>query len=157
VRHGAQRAEVSATFAVESNAGACAWLAEQAIEHDGECILRRIIAADGRSRAYINGQAMPVQALRQLGESLLDVHGQMEYQSLVRRAAQRGLLDQGVERDLRSGVAEAWRACSALREERDRAAASAQDRDARLALLHHHVDELAALDLKAGELEALSE
>ena len=72
----------------------CAWLAEQSIEHEGECVLRRVVGADGRSRAYVNGQAMPVQALRQLGETLVDVHGQMEYQSLMRRAAQRELLDQ---------------------------------------------------------------
>ena len=70
VRHGAERAEVSATFGVTGNAAALAWLEEQSIEHDGECILRRVVASDGRSRAYVNGQAMPVQSLRQLGEAL---------------------------------------------------------------------------------------
>ncbi|MGH8240254.1 MAG: AAA family ATPase, partial [Steroidobacteraceae bacterium] len=79
VRHGAERAEVSATFTVANNAAASAWLAEQSIEHEGECVLRRIVGADGRSRAYVNSQAMPVQALRQLGETLVDIHGQMEY------------------------------------------------------------------------------
>ena len=63
VRHGAERAEVSATFAIAKNPPRCAWLAEQSIEHEDECVLRRIVGADGRSRAYVNSQAMPVQAL----------------------------------------------------------------------------------------------
>jgi DNA repair protein RecN (Recombination protein N) len=156
VRHGAERAEVSATFAIQGNAAAQAWLAEQSIEHEGECILRRVIGADGRSRAYVNGQAMPVQSLRQLGESLVDVHGQMEYQSLVRRTAQRELLDQsGDHSNLLTTVAERWRVWSTLREERDRSAATAQDREARLELLRYHVNELKALDLKQGEAEDL--
>ena len=157
VRHGAERAEVSATFDLCANAPALAWFAEQSIEHDGECVLRRVIGVDGRSRAYVNGQAMPVQALRQLGEFLVDIHGQMEYQSLMRRAAQRELLDAaGAYPTLLEAVADGWRTLSALRAERDGAAAIAQDRDARLELLRYHLNELKALDLKAGEPEQLS-
>lgn len=157
VRHGTERAEVSATFSVAGNAAACAWLAEQSLEHEGECILRRIVGADGRSRAYVNGQAMPVQALRQLGETLVDVHGQMEYQSLTRRAAQRELLDNSSDyRDLLDAVAEHHRAWSNLRRQREQAAASAQDREARLELLRYHLSELNALDLKDGELDELA-
>ncbi|HWK51780.1 MAG TPA: DNA repair protein RecN, partial [Steroidobacter sp.] len=157
VRHGAERAEVSATFAIEKNAAAHAWLNEQSIEHEGECVLRRVISADGRSRAYVNGQTMSVQSLRQLGETLVDVHGQMEYQSLVRRSAQRELLDQsGEHRELVNAVTETWRTLSQVKEERDRAAASTQDREARLELLRYHLSELQALDLKAGEGDELS-
>jgi DNA repair protein RecN (Recombination protein N) len=157
VRHGAERAEVSATFAIQKNAPAVAWLAEQSIEHEGECVLRRVVSADGRSRAYVNGQAMPLQALRQLGETLVDVHGQMEYQSLVRRSAQRELLDQsGEHKELLAQVSDTWRTWSQVKEERDRAAASAQDREARLELLRYHVGELKALDLKDGEAEELT-
>lgn len=157
VRHGAERAEVSATFAVTGNAAALDWLTEQAIEHEGECILRRVIGADGRSRAYVNGQAMSVQSLRQLGETLVDIHGQMEYQSLVKRAAQRELLDNsGHYAELLAEVLVAWRTWSSLRDERNSAAASAQDREARLELLRYHLKELKALDLKPDEPEALS-
>jgi DNA repair protein RecN (Recombination protein N) len=156
VRHGTERAEVSATFAVESNTDALAWLTEQAIEHEGECILRRVVGSDGRSRAYVNGQAMPVQALRRLGEALVDVHGQMEYQSLTRRSAQRELLDHnGDHGSLVDGVASCWTTLDSLRDERDRAAASAQDREARLELLKYHLTELQALDLKPGEIDEL--
>jgi DNA repair protein RecN (Recombination protein N) len=158
VRHGTDRAEVSATFAIANNPGARAWLAEQSIEHEDESVvLRRIVGADGRSRAYVNSQAMSVQALRQLGETLVDIHGQMEYQSLMRRAAQRELLDQsGDYRTLLSAVGDHHRAWSELREQRDRAAASAQDREARLELLRYHLGELQALDLKTGEIEELT-
>lgn len=157
VRHGADRAEVTATFTISNNPAARAWLADQSIEHEDEAvILRRIVSADGRSRAYVNSQAMPVQALRQLGETLVDIHGQMEYQSLMKRAAQRELLDQsGDYGELLAGVAEQHRAWSQLREQRDRAAASAQDREARLELLRYHLGELKALDLKTGEIEEL--
>jgi DNA repair protein RecN (Recombination protein N) len=157
VRHGAERAEVTATFSVNGNRAALDWLAEQSIDHDGECFLRRVINADGRSRAYINGQAMPLQALRQLGETLVDVHGQMEYQSLVRRAAQRALLDQsGRHLDLLERVKELWTTLTTLRAEHERARASSADREARLELLRYHLQELDALDLKTGEIEELT-
>jgi DNA repair protein RecN (Recombination protein N) len=157
VRHGAERAEVSATFIVERNHPALAWLSEQAVEHEGECVLRRVVGSDGRSRAYLNGQAMPVQALRQLGELLLDVHGQMEYQSLVRKAAQRELLDRnGEHAPLLARVAEQWRTLTALEEQRQAALASAHDREARLELLKYHLNELQALDLKTGEIDELA-
>ncbi|MEY2919965.1 MAG: hypothetical protein RL261_1270, partial [Pseudomonadota bacterium] len=80
VRHGADRAEVSAIFALAGNAAALAWLDEQSIAHEGECQLRRVVGADGRGRAYLNGQTVPVQSLRTLGELLVDVHGQLEFQ-----------------------------------------------------------------------------
>jgi len=157
VRHGAERAEVTATFDVTSNGAALAWLAEQAIEHEGECLLRRVIAVDGRSRAYVNGQAMPIQSLRQLGELLLDVHGQMEYQSLVKRSAQRELLDRcGDHAGLLELVKETWSTVSKLRADYERAAASASDREARLELLRYHLSELDALDLRPGEIEELA-
>jgi DNA repair protein RecN (Recombination protein N) len=157
VRHGSERAEVSATFSIEGNDAAIAWLSEQAIEHEDECLLRRVVGADGRSRAYVNGQAMPVQSLRQLGEMLVDVHGQMEYQSLMRRPPQRALLDRhGGHEALLNQVEQSWRSMSTLREERDRMAAASQDREARLELLNYHVSELKALDLKGNEVADLA-
>ncbi len=75
VRQGAERAEVAATFAALP-AAAAAWLDTQSIEHDGEIVVRRVIGADGRSRAYVNGQVVPLQALRELAEFLIEIHGQ---------------------------------------------------------------------------------
>ena len=156
VRHGAERAEISATFALALNAPARAWLDEQAILHDGECILRRVVTADGRGRAYINGQTVPAQSLRALGERLVDVHGQLEFQSLVRRAHQRETLDTSgnLEADV-ARVAEACRRWRSLDAERREFEARLQDRDTRLDLLEHYVSELAALDAGPGEAAAL--
>jgi DNA repair protein RecN (Recombination protein N) len=157
VRHGCERAEVTATFSLTGNDEALAWLEEQAIEHDGECLLRRVVGTDGRSRGYVNGQTMPVQSLRQLGEMLVDVHGQMEYQSLMRRPAQRALLDRnGGHEDVLAQVAARFKEMSTLREERERMAAAASDREARLELLNYHLGELNALALKPNEFEELA-
>ena len=157
VRHGCERAEVAATFSLAGNDAALAWLEEQAIEHEDECLLRRVVGTDGRSRAYVNGQAMPVQSLRQLGELLVDVHGQMEYQSLMRRAPQRGLLDRnGGHEEQLAQVAAHFKDMSKLREERDRMAAAAQDREARLELLNYHLNELNQLALQPNETEELA-
>jgi DNA repair protein RecN (Recombination protein N) len=158
VRHGAERAEVSATFDLERNEAARAWLAEQSIDHEGEAHLRRLVAADGRSRAYINGQAAPVQSLRALGEHLLDVHGQLEFQSLSRRGYQRELLDGsgGLENET-AAVRDAYRAWRALEQERVAIEERGRDRAHRLEVLSHYVTELEALGPKPGEAAELAE
>lgn len=156
VRTGSERAEVSATFDVRQNETALAWLAAREIECDGECILRRIAGSDGRSRAFINGQVVPLQTLRELGELLVDIHGQHEFQTLTRRAAQRQLIDShGQHEALVRAVRDAFAAWSTVRAQRDELQARGRDRDARLELLRYQVRELEALALKAEELPEL--
>jgi len=158
VRHGAERAEVSATFDVTANTAARAWLEEQCIEHPGECVLRRVVGTDGRGRAYVNGRTVPLQSLRELGELLVDVHGQLEFQSLSRRPYQRQLLDgSGALAPLVSAVREAYRAWRTIDAERAAFEQSSRDRDHRLDLLRHYVAELDGLDPKPGEGLALIE
>jgi len=158
VRHGAERAEVTASFEVSANPPALAWLAEQQIEHDGEVLLRRTVAADGRGRAYVNGQSMPVQSLRGLGELLVDVHGQLEFQSLSRRSYQRELLDgSGALQVHVAAMRHAYRDWKALDLERAAFEARGRDRERRLELLEHYVAELEALDPKVDEPRRLSE
>src|ERR1700690_3181370 len=93
VRQGAERAEITASFSVLP-AAALAWLNEQSIEYEGELVVRRVIGADARSRAYINGQVVPLGSLRELADFLIEIHGQQEFQHLVNRVAQRELLDE---------------------------------------------------------------
>ena len=93
VRDGAKRAEFAAEFDVSRLPSAQAWLDEQALDQDDECLLRRVINADGRSRAFINGNSVPLSQLKSLGELLLDIHGQHFHQSLGHRSVQRDLLD----------------------------------------------------------------
>ena len=85
VRDGAKRAEFSAEFDVTALPLARDWLEEQALDQDDDCLLRRVISADGRSRAFINGHAVTMQQLKSLGELLLDIHGQHFHQSLGRQ------------------------------------------------------------------------
>lgn len=156
VRNGSERAEISATFDVRNNETALAWLAAQEIECDGECIVRRIAGRDGRSRAFINGQVVPLQTLRELGELLVDIHGQHEFQTLTRRVAQRQLIDAHGQHDaLLRAVRAAFAGWSALRARCDELQAQGRDRDARLELLRYQVQELEALALKAEELPDL--
>jgi DNA repair protein RecN (Recombination protein N) len=158
VRHEAERAEVSAAFDLARNDAACAWLDAQSIGHEGEAHLRRLIAADGRSRAYINGQAVPVQSLRALGERLVDVHGQLEFQSLSRRAYQRELLDgSGGHANESTAVRDAFHAWRALEEQRTALEDRGRDREHRLEMLSHYVAELDALDPKPGESTDLAD
>jgi DNA repair protein RecN (Recombination protein N) len=142
VRHGAERAEVAAGFSPLSPA-ARAWLDAQAVGHEGEVILRRVIGADGRSRAYVNGQLVPLQSLRELAEFLIEIHGQQEYQHLVKRGAQRELLDERLpDRDLAPAVAGIYERYRARRLEHEALAAAAENRDARLDLLRYQRTEL---------------
>lgn len=156
IRHGAERAEISATFDVRAYPKLRRWLEAQAIESDGECILRRVLSSDGRSRAFINGQPVPLQTLRELGELLVDIHGQQEFLALVRRPAQRTLVDaHGKHEELVEQVATAFARWRDLRTRLVDLEAAGRDRDARLELLRYQVRELEALALSAPELPEL--
>ena len=156
VRHGADKAEIAATFEVKDNALACAWLEEQALEHEGEVMLRRVIGADGRSRAYINGQAQPLQQVRALGDLLIDIHGQQEFLTLTRRDTQRALVDaHGGHAALLAPVATLARAWRVIDAQLTQLKTAAAERDSRLELLRYQVKELEALALQPGETEEL--
>ena len=159
VRHGAQRAEISATFDVaRAPRELKRWLEEQSIASEPELSIRRIIGSDGRSRAYLNGQSVPVQLLREAGDILIDIHGQHEFQSLTRAAAQRELIDAyGRLEPLTDQVGIAHRVWLTLLNRSLELESAARDRDARLALLRYQVQELRALGLAPGEVASLTE
>jgi DNA repair protein RecN (Recombination protein N) len=120
VREGAARAEISAEFALDALPQAQAWLQASDLADDpGLCLLRRVLEAGGRSRAYVNGRAATLQQLKELAEMLVDIHGQHEHQSLLRPTAQRELLDAyaGVTAQARE-VAGVWREWQELRRQR---------------------------------------
>jgi DNA repair protein RecN (Recombination protein N) len=156
VRSGARRAEFTAEFDLRNLPAAREWLEEQMLDLDDECILRRVVSADGRSRAFINGNNVPLQSLKSLGELLLDIHGQHFHQSLARRDVQREMLDYfGGLVDLTVATDNAY---SEWREKADKLEsldASDADREAKLDLLRFQIGELEALDLQPGEYEAL--
>jgi DNA repair protein RecN (Recombination protein N) len=158
VRHGCARAEVTAGFALKPSSSAAKWLKENDLFADQECVLRRVIETDKPSRGFINGRPVPIQMLRELGEHLVDIHGQHEHQSLLRRDAQRQILDDyaGLEDSVRA-LAGHYREMESLRERLATLRQQTADRDARVEWLTHQVRELDALALAADEIPALEE
>ncbi|WP_315982301.1 AAA family ATPase [Aliamphritea spongicola] len=93
VRNGAERAEITADFDISNIPAARDWLITEELNQDDQCILRRVVTAEGRSRCYINGTACPIAKVRQLGEYLIEIHGQHEHQRLLKKDHHRHLLD----------------------------------------------------------------
>jgi DNA repair protein RecN (Recombination protein N) len=155
VRQGAERAEVTASFEALP-AAAAAWLEAQAIEHGGELVVRRVIGADGRSRAYVNGQVVPIQALRELAEFLIEIHGQQEFQRLVNRGAQREMLDEHLKDPaLLSTVSALYERYRICRRDFESLQSAALDRDSRLDLLRYQLAELKAEVTTAAAIDEL--
>ena len=152
VRQGAERAEISVSFDCVPGDSALPWLKDRGLDDGETCTLRRVIGAEGRSRAFINGQPATLQDLKTLGGLLIDIHGQHEHQSLLESSSQRALLDaHGNLAPLaeRVGAAHAeWRRLAHDLEERRQAGS---DRAAQLELLRFQVGELDALALKPDE------
>ncbi len=147
VRAGAQRADIAADFDTAEQPSARAWLAAQDLEEgDGACLVRRTIDTAGRSRGFVNGRPATAAQLRELGELLVDIHGQHDHQLLLKRDRQRALLDAyGGTTELARDVAQAytaWRKVAEQRAARESAQkTSARERD----LLTHELRELESL------------
>ncbi|PXX93569.1 DNA repair protein RecN [Marinobacter vulgaris] len=156
VRHGAKRADITATFDVSRIAEARQWLEAHELDDDNQCILRRVISKDGRSRAYINGQPCPLTHLKDLGSVLMDIHSQHQHQSLLRKETHRKLLDEfaGVE-SLGDQTREAWKTWHKTRQRLTERQQNADEAEARLQLLRYQVEELDRLALETGEQEQL--
>jgi len=156
IRPGAARTDIAACFDVSHNTRAQVWLSERDLESAADCILRRTITAEGRSRAYINGSPATLSDCADLGQLLVDIHSQHAHQSLLRRPIQRSLLDTyaGAETLLVevSETAQRWRV---LQEEYSRLSGQTEESDARRALLTYQIEELEVLNPQPGELEAL--
>ncbi len=110
IRSGCERAEVTAEFDLAGAPDAAAWLLAHDLDTQAGLLLRRVVDRSGRSRAYLNGSPATVQQLREVAESLVDIHGQHAHQSLLRSDAQRALLDgHGRLESLQVEVSAAWR------------------------------------------------
>ena len=153
VREGATRAEISAEFEPVSPA-LSAWLDEAGFTPDDSLLLRRTVDAQGKSRAWINGSSATVAQLRELGEQLVDIHGQHAWQSLTRPASVRALLDDYAAIDTRH-MADAWQQWRAqqarLDTARQQGAERALERE-RLAWQIGEVDKLAPGEHEWAEL-----
>ncbi|MBI3479354.1 MAG: DNA repair protein RecN [Nitrosomonadales bacterium] len=159
VRNGCERAEIAAEFDVSALPQVQAWLSEQELAGDeGVCLLRRVLEAGGRSRGFINGRSATLQQLREVGEQLLDIHGQHAHQSLTRPDAQRLLLDAyaGITTQVEQ-VATLYRDWQALRRRRISLSENAEAVAAERELLHFQRNELEGLGFNVADWNALQE
>ncbi len=152
IRHNEKRAEISVTFDTHDAKAAQNWLQANALDSENECIIRRTISENGPSRAFINGKPATVQQLRELGEMLVDLHGQHEHQSLMKTDVQQQLLDDyAAHPDLLEKVSDAYQQWHKSSNGFRRLSEAKHEQDQRLDLLRYQVNELEALALKPGE------
>lgn len=158
IRAGCRRAEITASFDLDSASDAARWLADNDLFADGECIVRRIIEIDRPTKGFINGRPVTMQMVRELGDALVDIHGQHEHQSLMKRDIQRQVLDDyvGIGDEVRQLGAH-YRSWHELTARLDNLRRQEADQAARLELLKFQVDELGRLDLKPDEIAGLED
>ena len=158
VRQGTSRADLCARFSLKDTPAALRWLEENQLEDGSECLLRRVISSDGRSRGFINGTAVPLSQLRELGQLLIQIHGQHAHQLLLKPEHQKTLLDgYAGETTLTQQMAAAYRqwyqSCRDLALHQQ----LSQERAARAELLHYQLKELNDFNPQAGEFEQIDE
>ncbi|BBJ96996.1 DNA repair protein RecN [Xanthomonas campestris pv. campestris] len=155
VRHGADRAELSAEFQLPAEHPGLIWLADNELDDDAQCQLRRIIRADGGSRAWINGRPVTSSQLSDLAARLVEIHGQHEHQALMARNSQLALLDAYARNSAqREQVRQASQRWQALLDERDALSAQGDVSD-RIGFLEHQLAELEREDLDPAAIAAL--
>ena len=157
VREGCARAEISAEFNIEALPELARWLERNDLAGEADvCLLRRVLESGGRSRAYVNGRASTLQQVKELGERLVDIHGQHEHQSLLRAAAQRELLDAFAGSGaLAREVEQAWRLWQDLARQRAEWERNAEALAVERQRLEWQRQELTQLAFSAEEWEAL--
>ncbi len=157
VRHGAEKADISATFDVHATAPALAWLQKHELDNGSECQLRRTVNREGGSRCYVNSIPATVQAVRELGEMLVDIHGQHAHQTLMKGTTQRALLDDFGKHDKQiDAVQSCHRTITHLQQERDRLSGTQHNVSDRIELLRYQLDELAVFNAHPGESAELT-
>ncbi len=156
VRHGEPKAEISASFELDKHPKALDWLKSHDLEEGEQCILRRVITAEGRSRSYINGHPSPLQNLKSIGELLIDIHSQHEHQSLLNKDNHRIIVDNfGQLQDISTKVSSAFNKWSSQAKQLSKLENNQDEITARIHLVTFQTEELEALNLLEGEVEEL--
>lgn len=156
IRQGSERCDIALNFNIDNLPEAKQWLIEHDFASDNECIIRRIINNDSRSRSIVNGNNCPVQLLRELGNLLINIHGQHEHQTLLKRDKQRQLLDNFAgHSDLCQQVQHSYQQWRESQNALEKMQAANANRDGKLELLRYQVQELEELGLTVNETETL--
>jgi DNA repair protein RecN (Recombination protein N) len=159
VRAGQEKAEISAEFLLADSAAAHDWLRDQEMldaDDAGLCVIRRVVFAEGRTRAFVNGNAVNAGQLRELGEALIEIFGQSESQTMLRGDVQRRLLDDfGGYMATLDAVAKAAREHAEIERSIERIRTAGERDPAQIDYLRFQLRELEALNLQDGELEVI--
>ena len=158
VRKGMEKTEICAEFNTSELDMAQKWLEEKDLEPDesGSCILRRLVNSDGRSKGYINGTAVTMTNLKDLGEMLLDIHNQHEHQSLMKKSTHQRLLDEFcLEKVLRGKLSSTWKQWHKNFREMEELRHQSDENSAQTQLLSYQLSELEDLDIRENEVEDL--
>jgi len=158
VRPNSKKAELAATFETKNNISAKQWLTQHdlLLESTSECILRRVISAEGRSKAYINGSQVPLVQLKEVGQLLINIHGQHDHQLIVKSSQQCKLLDEYADhKPMLDEVKHYYQQWHKLNKELTQLQQNKQQREAQQQLLQYQVSELDEFALQTGEFETL--
>jgi DNA repair protein RecN (Recombination protein N) len=158
VRPNCKKAELAATFETDGNIAAQQWLTQHdlILENDSECILRRVISSEGRSKAYINGSQVPLVQLKEIGQLLINIHGQHDHQLIVKSSEQCKLLDEYADHPtLIEAVKHYAKQWHKLNKDLILLQETKQQREAKQQLIQYQVTELDEFSPQQGEFEAL--
>lgn len=161
IRNGADKADITATFQMQPNSPAYLWLKEHELldeENSHECILRRMINLEGRSKAFVNNRPLPISQLRELGQYLIHLNGQHAPQLLLKSEYQLELVDNyaGIH-NLLGKMQEQYSKWRKLHQQVKNFRQQCKENEARKQLLQYQVDELDEFDIKEGEFEEMEE
>lgn len=158
IRHGCDRAEVAVEFNIDALPLVTRWLAEHDLDEEGNCDIRRVLRASGSSGAWINGRKVALASLRTLGDMLVDIHGQHEHQTLMRRAAQRDVVDNyGCSVQLAKQVAKTWQAWHQAQLKLNEIDTATREREERIAYLRFQQAEFDDIDPQTDETTLLEQ
>ncbi|MEK9498179.1 DNA repair protein RecN [Photorhabdus sp. P32] len=154
VRSGASRADICARFSLSDTPSARQWLEAHQLDDSNECLLRRTITSDGRSRGFINGTAVPISQLRELGTHLIQIHGQHAHQLLLNNGHQKRLLDTYANQfNLQNEMKQAYQQWHQSCQDLARFQQQALERQSRQQLLEYHLKELNELAPQPNEYQ----
>ncbi len=158
IRAGKEAAEIILVIEIEAKSNSAHWLKKNDFEVESECILRRVVRKDGKSKAYINGIPVPLKTLKELGECVINIYGQHAHQSLMNVASQRELIDQfaGQKQNLNklTQLFTDWRE---QKQHYEQISKNSSDIQATVELLRYQVEELDQLGLETNEVSGLEQ
>lgn len=156
VRPNSKKADLTATFDIQKNKAAKKWLKSHELLADDDCLMRRVVSAEGRSKAYINGIQVPLAQLKELGQKLINIHGQHDHQLITKATEQRKIIDDYANHaDLLTNVKHYHQQYLSLQTEYNQLKENKAQREAQKQLLQYQVTELDEFAIQQGEFESL--